>query len=66
MAENPKSTAGGDKLNGLFVRGVVMPSAAKAHKRKDGSGVCVIGRHELARSQGFPFGMRSTTRRTGK
>ena len=53
MAENAKSTAQGDKLNGLFVRGVVMSSTAKAHKRKDGTGVFVIARHELALQPGL-------------
>ena len=50
MAENPKSTA---QLNGLFVRGVVMSCAAKVHKRKDGSGMFVIVRHELALQPGL-------------
>lgn len=53
MADNPKSTAQGNKLNGLFVCGVVMSSAAKAHKRKDGSGVFVIVKHELALQPGL-------------
>jgi hypothetical protein len=53
MAENPKSTAGSEKLNGLFIRGVVMSSVAKAHKRKDGSGVFVIVRYELALQPGM-------------
>ena len=53
MAENTKSTAQGDKLNGLFVRGVVMSSAAKVHKRKDGTGVFVIVRHEIALQPGL-------------
>jgi hypothetical protein len=53
MAENAKSTAQGEKLNGLFIRGVVMSSTAKAHKRKDGSGVFVIARHELALQPGL-------------
>jgi hypothetical protein len=48
MAENAKQPAQNDKLNGLFIRGVVMSSAVKAHKRKDGTGVFVIVRHELA------------------
>ena len=53
MGENAKSTAQSDKLNGLFVRGVVMSSTAKAHKRKDGTGVFVIARHELALQPGL-------------
>ena len=53
MAENAKSTAEGEKLNGLFVRGVVMSSTARAHKRKDGTGVFVITRHELALQPGL-------------
>ena len=53
MAENSKSSAQAEKLNGLFVRGVVMSSAAKAHKRKDGTGVFVIVRHELALQPGL-------------
>ena len=42
MAENAKQPAHNDKQNGLFVRGVVMSSTAKSHKRKDGTGVFVI------------------------
>ena len=53
MDSNAKSTAKGDTLNGLFVRGVVMSSTAKAHKRKDGTGVFVIARHELALQPGL-------------
>ena len=53
MAENAKQPAHNDKLNGLFVRGVVMSSTAKAHKRKDGTGVFVIVRHELALQPGL-------------
>ncbi len=37
-----------EKLNGLFVRAVVMSSTAKALKRKDGTGSFVVARHELA------------------
>jgi len=37
----------------LFVHGVVMSSAAPAHKRKDGTGVFVIVRHELAPQPGL-------------
>jgi hypothetical protein len=37
----------------MFVRGVVMSSTAKAHKRKDGTGVFVIVRHELALQPGL-------------
>src|ERR1019366_9917595 len=53
MDTNAKATAKADKLNGLFVRGVVMSSTAKAHKRKDGTGVFVIARHELALQPGL-------------
>jgi len=40
-------------LNGLFVRGLVMSSTAKALKRKDGSGMIVIVRHEIALQPGL-------------
>jgi hypothetical protein len=53
MADNAKQPAHNDKLNGLFVRGVVVSSTAKAHKRKDGTGVFVIVRHELALQPGL-------------
>jgi hypothetical protein len=53
MGENPKQPAQSGKLNGLFVVGVVMSSTAKAHKRKDGTGVFVIARHELALQPGL-------------
>jgi hypothetical protein len=53
MAQDTKQPAQAEKLNGLFVRGVVMSSAAKAHKRKDGTGVFVIARHELALQPGL-------------
>jgi hypothetical protein len=53
MDTNAKTTAQADKLNGLIVRGVVMSSTAKAHKRKDGTGVFVIARHELALQPGL-------------
>jgi hypothetical protein len=53
MADNSKPIAQADKLNGLIVRGVVMSSTAKAHKRKDGSGVFVIVRHEIALQPGL-------------
>ncbi|HTQ50662.1 MAG TPA: hypothetical protein VMJ12_08120, partial [Candidatus Acidoferrales bacterium] len=53
MAENAKSTAQADKLNGMFVRGVVMSSTATTHRRKDGSGVFVIVRNELALQPGL-------------
>jgi hypothetical protein len=45
--------ADGAKINGLIVCGVVMPSTAKPHKRKDGTGVFVIVRHELALQPGL-------------
>lgn len=48
MDQNAKPTAQGEKLSGLFVRGVVMSCVARAHKRKDGTGVFVLVRHELA------------------
>ena len=48
MDSNAKTTAQAEKLNGLFVRGVVMSSVAKALKRKDGTGMFVIAKHELA------------------
>ncbi len=53
MAQDTKSTAQAEKVNGLFVRGVVMSSAAKVHKRKDGTGVFVIVRHEIALQPGL-------------
>lgn len=53
MDTNSKSTAQGEKLNGLIVRGVVMSNTAKAHKRKDGTGIFVIARHELALQPGL-------------
>ena len=53
MDTNTKPTAAADRLNGLFVRGVVMSSTAKVHKRKDGSGVFVIVRNELALQPGL-------------
>jgi hypothetical protein len=53
MDPNAKSTAQADKLNGLFVRGIVMSSVAKALKRKDGTGVFVIARHEIALQPGL-------------
>jgi len=53
MDAKATTTAQADKLNGLFVRGVVMSSTAKALKRKDGTGVFVIARHELALQPGL-------------
>ncbi len=53
MDTNATSTAPSGKLNGLFVRGIVMSSVAKAHQRKDGTGVFVIARHELALQPGL-------------
>jgi hypothetical protein len=47
MADNAKQPAQNDKLNGLFVRGVVM------FNRKDGSGKVVCIRHELALQPGM-------------
>ena len=48
-----KTNRTGAALNGLFVRGVVMSSTAKALKRKDGTGMFVIARHELALQPGL-------------
>ena len=53
MAENTKSVAQAEKLNGLFVRGVVMSSTARAFNRKDGTGKVVCVRHELALQPGL-------------
>jgi len=53
MDTNAKPTAQGEKLNGLFVRGIVMSSVAKVLKRKDGTGVFVIARHEIALQPGL-------------
>jgi hypothetical protein len=53
MDTNAKSINPCEKLNGLFVRGVVMSSVAKALKRKDGTGVFVVARHELALQPGL-------------
>ena len=52
MAENAKSNQT-DKLNGLFVRGVVVSSTARAFNRKDGSGKIICVRHELALQPGL-------------
>lgn len=53
MDTNAKSTAQGEALNGLFVRGVVMSSTAKAFNRKDGTGKVICIRHELALQPGL-------------
>jgi hypothetical protein len=53
MAENTKPTGKDEKLNGLIVRGIVMSSTAKALKRKDGTGMFVIARHEIALQPGM-------------
>ena len=53
MDTNAKPTAQAEKLNGLFVRGIVMSSVAKALKRKDGTGVFVIVRNEIALQPGL-------------
>ena len=53
MAENTKPTAKDEKLNGLFVRAIVMSSTAKAFNRKDGTGKVVCIRHELALQPGM-------------
>jgi hypothetical protein len=53
LADNAKHPTENDKLNGLFVRGVVMSSTAKIHKRKDGSGLLVIVRHAIALQPGL-------------
>ena len=42
-----------EKLNGLFIRGVVMSSTAKVFNRKDGSGKVVCVRHEIALQPGM-------------
>jgi hypothetical protein len=53
MVTNAKPTAADDKLNGMFVRGVVMSSLARVFNRKDGSGKLVCIRHELALQPGL-------------
>lgn len=53
MDTKATSTAQSDKLNGLFVRGIVMSSVAKALRRKDGTGVFVIVRNEIALQPGL-------------
>jgi len=53
MDSNATSTAQSEKLNGLFVRGIVMSSVAKALKRKDGTGMFVIVRNEIALQPGL-------------
>ena len=53
MDSTAKPVGEADKLNGLFVRGVIMSSVAKMHRRKDGSGVFVIVRNELALQPGL-------------
>ena len=53
MDTNTKPTTKEDKLNGLFVRGIVMSSTAKALKRKDGSGSFAVARHEIALQPGM-------------
>ena len=53
MDANTKPTDKRETLNGLFVRGVVMSSTAKALKRKDGTGMFVVARHELALQPGL-------------
>lgn len=53
MDTNAKPNGGADKLNGLFVRGVVISSTAKLIKRKDGSGIFVCVRHEIALQPGL-------------
>jgi hypothetical protein len=53
MDPKATTTAQGEKLNGLFVRGVVMSSTAKVFNRKDGSGKVVCVRHEIALQPGM-------------
>lgn len=53
MAQDTKQTGATDKLNGLFVRGVVMSSTAKVFNRKDGSGKVVCLQHEIALQPGL-------------
>lgn len=51
MAQDPKATT--DKMNGLFVRGMVMSNTAKVFNRKDGSGKIVCVQHEIALQPGL-------------
>ena len=53
MAQDSKQPAQSDKLNGLFVRGVVVSSSARVFNRKDGSGKVVCVRHEIALQPGL-------------
>lgn len=53
MDTNAKTVAGGEKVTGLLVRGVVMSSTAKVFNRKDGSGKVVCVRHEIALQPGL-------------
>ncbi len=53
MDQDAKHTAQGETLNGLFVRGVIMSSTAKAFTRKDGSGKVICVRHEIALQPGM-------------
>lgn len=53
MAQDSKQAAKSEKLNGLFVVGVVMSSMAKAFNRKDGSGKVICIRHEIALQPGL-------------
>ncbi len=53
MESNPNGVVGKEAISGLFVRGVVMSSEAKAFNRKDGTGKVVCIRHELALQPGL-------------
>ncbi len=53
MAETTRTTDTQAKVNGLFVRGVVVSNSAKVFKRKDGTGQVVCVRHELALQPGL-------------
>lgn len=41
------------ELNGIFVKGIVISSTAKAFDRKDGSGKTVLTKHEIALRPGI-------------
>jgi hypothetical protein len=64
MDTNTKQTES-EKLNGLFVRAVVMSSTAKALRRKDGTGSSSHGMNWHC-SQDLGCGKRFTTRRMAR
>ncbi len=67
MAENAKPNTQDEKLNGLFVRGVVMSSTAKAYNRKDGSGKSfVIAGMNWPCNLGWRCARNSTTPKTAR